>query len=215
MKLYVYDHCPYCVKARMIFGLKNIPFEMVTLLNDDEETPVRMIGQKMAPILEKDDGSFMPESMDIVHYVDKEFGTLAITGSANPAVANWLKEVSAYLNHLLIPRYAKAEFSEFSTPSSRAYFAKKKEAAIGSFEQHLNNTPALKAQLEEDLLKLDALIQSPEACNGELSVDDIHLFPALRGMSIVKDVHYPTRVDAYRKTMSKRSGVNLLDSIAQ
>ncbi|HCS3144438.1 TPA: glutaredoxin, partial [Shigella flexneri] len=25
MKLYIYDHCPYCLKARMIFGLKNIP----------------------------------------------------------------------------------------------------------------------------------------------------------------------------------------------
>ena len=22
MKLYSYDHCPYCVKARMIFGLR-------------------------------------------------------------------------------------------------------------------------------------------------------------------------------------------------
>ena len=25
MKLYVYDHCPFCVRARMIFGLKNLP----------------------------------------------------------------------------------------------------------------------------------------------------------------------------------------------
>ena len=24
MKLYVYDHCPFCVRARMIFGLKNL-----------------------------------------------------------------------------------------------------------------------------------------------------------------------------------------------
>ncbi|POU69340.1 glutaredoxin, partial [Pantoea sp. PSNIH4] len=27
MKLYIYDHCPFCVKARMIFGLKNLPVE--------------------------------------------------------------------------------------------------------------------------------------------------------------------------------------------
>ncbi|MDU1427151.1 MAG: glutaredoxin, partial [Klebsiella michiganensis] len=27
MKLYIYDHCPFCLKARMIFGLKNIPVE--------------------------------------------------------------------------------------------------------------------------------------------------------------------------------------------
>lgn len=54
MKLYIYDHCPFCVKARMIFGLKNIPVELNVLQNDDEATPTRMIGQKMVPILQKD-----------------------------------------------------------------------------------------------------------------------------------------------------------------
>lgn len=46
MKLYIYDHCPFCVKARMIFGLKNVPVELVVMLNDDEETPVRLVGKK-------------------------------------------------------------------------------------------------------------------------------------------------------------------------
>ena len=36
MKLYVYDHCPFCVRACMIFGLKNLPVELVVLANDDE-----------------------------------------------------------------------------------------------------------------------------------------------------------------------------------
>ncbi len=63
-------HCPYCLKARMIFGLKNIPVELHVLLNDDAETPTRMVGQKQVPILQKDDSRYMPESMDIVHYVD-------------------------------------------------------------------------------------------------------------------------------------------------
>ncbi|STF72102.1 glutaredoxin [Escherichia coli] len=53
MKLYIYDHCPYCLKARMIFGLKNIPVELHVLLNDDAETPTRMVGQKQVPILPK------------------------------------------------------------------------------------------------------------------------------------------------------------------
>ncbi len=46
MELYVYDHCPYCVRAMMIFGLKNIPFKKHVLLNDDEETPIRLVGKK-------------------------------------------------------------------------------------------------------------------------------------------------------------------------
>ena len=53
MKLYVYDHCPFCVRARMIFGLKNLPVELVVLANDDEATPIGLVGKKVVPILPK------------------------------------------------------------------------------------------------------------------------------------------------------------------
>ena len=49
MKLYVYDHCPFCVRARMIFGLKNLPVELVVLANDDEATPIGLVGKKVVP----------------------------------------------------------------------------------------------------------------------------------------------------------------------
>ena len=50
LTLYHYDHCPYCVKARMIFGIKNTPFQLKALLYDDEATPHSFIGAKMLPI---------------------------------------------------------------------------------------------------------------------------------------------------------------------
>lgn len=49
MKLYIYDHCPFCVRSRMIFGLKDVACEIITLPNDDEETPTHLIGKKMLP----------------------------------------------------------------------------------------------------------------------------------------------------------------------
>ncbi|VEA74095.1 Glutaredoxin-2 [Serratia rubidaea] len=88
MKLFIYDHCPFCVKARMIFGLQGKPVRLVTLLNDDEITPTTMIGKKMAPILQKDDGSYLPESMDIVHYIDRLDGKPLLTGPATRSLAN-------------------------------------------------------------------------------------------------------------------------------
>lgn len=102
MKLYIYDHCPYCLKARMIFGLKNIPVELHVLLNDDAETPTRMVGQKQVPILQKDDSRYMPESMDIVHYVDKLDGKPLLTGKRSPAIEEWLRKVNGYANKLLL-----------------------------------------------------------------------------------------------------------------
>ncbi|UYU33282.1 glutaredoxin 2 [Siccibacter colletis] len=214
MKLYIYEHCPFCVKARMIFGLKNIPVELVVLLNDDEATPTRMIGQKMAPILQKDDSRYLPESMDIVHYVDNLDHQPLLTGKRNPAIEEWLRKVNGYVNRLLLPRIAQAPFDEFSTPEARAYFVNKKEAAIGSFEDHLAHSAGLIKNISDDLRSLDKLIQQPNAVNGELSEDDIHLFPILRNLTLVAGVDFPTRVADYRDNMAKQTQVNLLSSVA-
>lgn len=214
MKLYIYDHCPFCVKARMIFGLKNIPVELNVLLNDDEDTPTRMIGKKMAPILQKDDSRYLPESMDIVHYVDKLDGKPLLTGPINAAVGEWLRHVQTYTQQLLLPRIAKAPFDEFATPTARAYFVNKKEALIGSFAEHLAHSPGLIKKISDDLRKLDKLIVQPNAVNGELSEDDIHLFPLLRSLSLVAGIDYPSRVRDYRDNMAKQTQVTLLSSMA-
>lgn len=214
MKLYIYDHCPFCVKARMIFGLKNIPVELNVLLNDDEATPTRMIGQKMAPILQKDDSRYLPESMDIVHYVDKLDGKPLLTGKQNPALDAWLRKVNNYVNRLLIPRFAKSAFDEFATPEARAYFIAKKEAAIGDFAEHMSHSSGLIKNISDDLRALDKLIVQPNAVNGELSDDDIHLFPLLRNLTIVAGINWPTRVADYRDNMAKQTQVNVLSSMA-
>ncbi|AKG71726.1 MULTISPECIES: glutaredoxin 2 [Serratia] len=215
MKLFIYDHCPFCVKARMIFGLKDLPVRLVTLLSDDEITPTSMIGKKMAPILQKDDGSYLPESMDIVHYVDNLDGKPLLTGKTNPAIAAWLQHTATYVNKLLLPRFANADFEEFATDNARRYFSDKKQAASGDFAVLLADSADLIAQLEEDLATLSPLIQSSEAVNGTLSEDDIHLFPLLRSLSIVAGVALPDNVEAYRNHMAQRVDIPLLFDMEQ
>ena len=193
MKLFIYDHCPFCVKARMIFGLKDLPVRLVTLLSDDEITPISMIGKKMAPILQKDDGSYLPESMDIVHYVDNLDGKPLLTGKTNPAITAWLQY----------------------TANARRYFSDKKQAASGDFAVLLADSADLIAQLEQDLATLSPLIQSSEAVNGTLSEDDIHLFPLLRSLSIVAGVALPDNVEAYRNRMAQRVDIPLLFDMEQ
>lgn len=215
MKLFIYDHCPFCVKARMIFGLKNLPVRLVTLLSDDEATPISMIGKKMAPILQKDDGSYLPESMDIVRYVDNLDGRPLLTGKTNPAIADWLQRVGGYSAKLLLPRFANADFEEFATDSARQYFAHKKQASIGDFSEHLANSADLIAELETDLQALSSLIVAPDAVNGTLSEDDIQLFPLLRSLSIVAGVTLPENVETYRNRMAQLSDIPLLLDMEQ
>ncbi|MBS4295823.1 glutaredoxin 2 [Escherichia coli] len=210
MKLYIYDHCPYCLKARMIFGLKNIPVELHVLLNDDAETPTRMVGQKQVPILQKDDSRYMPESMDIVHYVDKLDGKPLLTGKRSPAIEEWLRKVNGYANKLLLPRFAKSAFDEFSTPAARKYFVDKKEASAGNFADLLAHSDGLIKNISDDLRALDKLIVKPNAVNGELSEDDIQLFPLLRNLTLVAGINWPSRVADYRDNMAKQTQINLL-----
>lgn len=214
MKLYIYDHCPFCVKARMIFGLKNLPVELVVMLNDDENTPKKLIGQKMAPILQKADGSAMPESLDIVRLVDKQDGEPLLNGKTNPAISDWLRRVNGYINKLLLPRIADAAFAEFATPAARRYFREKKQANMGDFSELRKHAPGLIKNVSDDLRQLDKLIVKPNAVNGELSLDDIHLFPLLRSLTLVAGIEWPGRVADYRDNMAKQTQVNLLSSIA-
>lgn len=214
MKLYIYDHCPFCVKVRMIFGLKDLPVELVVMLNDDEATPKKLIGQKMAPILMKDDGSCMPESLEIVNYVDKSDRKPLLTGRTNPAISDWLRHINGYLNKLLLPRIAQASFAEFATPEARRYFKDKKEANAGSFDELKLHAEGYIKNVNDDLRKLDKLIVKPNAVNGELSLDDIHLFPVLRSLTLISGIDYPSRVADYRDNMAKQTQINLLSSIA-
>ncbi|OOF43517.1 glutaredoxin, GrxB family [Rodentibacter trehalosifermentans] len=209
MKLYAYDHCPFCVRARMIFGLKNLPFELVMLANDDEATPIGLVGKKVVPILIKEDGTAMPESLDIVHYVDEHFGEKILSEQLRSEVEEWVKTVGRYYNHLLIPRFVKMDLAEFNTQSAVDYFIKKKTEAIGDFQQNLDETANYLVRLHQDLENLVPLIKSASALNGKLSLEDIMVFPMLRNLTCVRDIQFPPEVAAYLKTMSKQSGVDL------
>ena len=61
-ELYVYDHCPFCVRVRMAMGLKGIQHKLVFMGNDDVETPTALVGKKIAPIWVDGDGP-MAESL--------------------------------------------------------------------------------------------------------------------------------------------------------
>ena len=118
MKLYIYDHCPFCVRARMAAGLFGADVEEVVLANDDEATPIGMIGAKQVPILQKEDGSFMGESLDVVRYLDRE-GRLK--DETRPEIQAWLDKVGEYNLKLVQPRVIKLELPEFETPEAVKY----------------------------------------------------------------------------------------------
>jgi len=215
MILYIYDHCPYCVKARMIFGLKNQAFQIKTLLNDDEQTPIKMIGVKMVPILEYETGKFMPESMDIVDFIDKKNSPALVESSEDSELMAWISQNNPLTYKLAMPRWIQAPLEEFKTDSARDYFEKKKTAYIGSFEENRKDSPLFISQIEKELNKLEGMIDSKLTYFKEnLSLNDFHLFPFLRSLSVVKGLNFPPKVKNYMEKLSKLSQTPLHFDIA-
>uniref|UniRef100_A0A7S0C2L2 GST N-terminal domain-containing protein n=1 Tax=Proboscia inermis TaxID=420281 RepID=A0A7S0C2L2_9STRA len=128
--LYVYDHCPFCVRVRLALGVKNIKHICHFLANDDIPTPTKLIGKKIAPIFAiPEDDFIMGESLDIIEKVDSDerFGS---TGQILPASGRkdfkeWQKSVQTLLRKLQRPRYvATGLLPEFQQIDGRHAFIK-------------------------------------------------------------------------------------------
>lgn len=209
MKLYIYDHCPFCVRARMIFGLRRIDVEQIVLQNDDEATPIGMIGVKQVPILQKTDGSYMGESLEIVRYIDEISNKGRLKEAIRPEIQAWLERIGSYSSKLTQPRDVLIGLPEFSTQSAIDYFVRKKEQNIGNFQDNLQRTDEYLQRLHKDLDELSDLIKTNDSLNQEISMEDIHVFPVLRNLTIVKGVAFPRNVESYIQNMSRVSNVPL------
>jgi len=205
MKLYIYEHCPFCSRARMAFGLKEVPVELSVVMANDAETPVRKIGRKALPILERDDGSFMGESLDIVHYVD-HLGEPVFDGPGDPALDNWGKDAWPLAAKLFIPRFTKGDFAELATAEAREAYRLREAEDLGDLEALMTGTDGFMAALRPKLEALAPLLDGRET----VGISDILLWPILRSLSIVRDLPFPGPVRSYAERLEQRSGVPLL-----
>ncbi|PJG86588.1 glutaredoxin 2 [Conservatibacter flavescens] len=214
MKLYVYDHCPYCIRARMIFGLKKLPVDLVFVHNDDADTPIRLIGKKAVPILETEDGKIMPESLDIVRYIDALVTPKLLIDDIRPEVTQWIEKIRSYSNNLLYPRFVKLDLPEYETESARNYFIEKKSEVAGNFDELYEKSAEYLAMLHQDLAELEGLLVSDEAFSGTLSYEDIVLFPILRNFTCIEGIEFPAKIARYIGNMAVLSRISLYYSKA-
>ena len=207
MKLYTYEHCPFCVRVKMILNLTNTKFEEVILLNDDEKTPISLCGSKQVPILEYD-GKIMIESLDIIDFINKKHNFLS--PSLNKNIENWLSQASSYLVKLTFPRLFKLDLPEFKTQSAMDYFRSKKEASMKmTFEEAMQKSDELKKQAEAHLEELANFIPNGLA----ISKDDIILLPILKLLSCVDSLKWNSKVLDYANRISNLSKIPLYKKV--
>jgi len=220
-KLYVYDHCPFCVRARMIFGLKGVAYDLRFLQNDDVVTPTKLIGKKVLPILEDDAvptaSKGMGESLDIVKFIEDQSGrTLLQPASGREDLKAWNKKLNDVRSKLTRPRTGVSPLPEFGTRKAAETWIKNHQIKDGTtYEEALAKTGEYCQVANDALLELESLIASPEYISpGGVSYDDIIYFPPLRSLTLIKGIKFPPKVEAYVNTMSEKSDVPLLWQMA-
>jgi glutaredoxin 2 len=179
----------------MVANYKHVAHEKVFLSNDDEETCFGLVGSKVVPILQLDDGTAIKESLDIVRELDErgDTGKVITQESAWSDYDGVLGPVKESIRILTYPRCLLLGLPEFETQSAKDYFQNKKEKTIGmTFSDAMHHTDEHVSIVNSALASLPAPPLKPV-----LSMDDVMLFPVLRNLSMVKVLAMPKELKRY------------------
>ena len=213
MKLYVYNHCPHCVKPRLVADLSGLDYELVYLANDDEKSHIDRIGSKQVPFLEKDDGTFLKESIDICDYIATLQNFDIAKSQINDDVKAILAELPDDYRRIIYPRMPHHPKNEcdFPTQNAKDYFLNKKSKYIGDMGLLLSHPPMDAIYgINKALKELDKYITLPFFNGDKFSWDDIEIFPTLFILTMARDLlDIPTNIEKYIRNIESKTNIEL------
>lgn len=199
----------------MLVGLKNLPVEFEYIQNNDVQARIDKVGVNAVPILQKQDGSYMKESLDIVAYLDQLDGQPVLEPARlQNEIAAWHQLSASSLYPLLFPRTIMVDFPEFDSGEARAWFEQNKSAMLGmKFAEAYADSATFITDLNAQLSHIDWLTL-PSQRNDQLSYDDINIYPTLRNLTLIKGLVLPELVRTYIDEVSALTGIRTLDKVA-
>ncbi|KAH0471283.1 MAG: hypothetical protein KVP17_003515 [Porospora cf. gigantea B] len=226
LQLYMYDHCPFCVRPRVMLGLKRVKYDSMFLANDDVDTPTSLIGKKMVPIMVIEGGDdklqqgVMVESLDIVRRIDEDetLGPRLLLPGGNSALQQFVQDVYPWIRRLLYCRFYKTSvLPEFSTKEARETFRVRHplREEPEDYEENFRRTPEWLTGINPLMARLEGIVACADHITGDgVSYDDITVFPLLRNLTIVKGIEWGAKTRNYIETMAQRCDVPLYDQLA-
>ena len=208
----MFEHCSLCFRVRMTAALKRKDLQEIVVLDDDTDTMVALVGKRVVPILVKDDGEPMLESMDMARYIDGLGGPIS-NGPERPEIAAWEDRVTPKAARLTQPRYPLLGLPEFGSAAALDHYHVRKRKALGDLVELRANTRRYINELLPDLEDIDRMVESPRAVNGALSLDDVRVLPLLRSLAVVKGLRFPQRLRDYFESMMTLTGYRPLPAI--
>lgn len=212
MDLFIYEHCPYCIRVCLAAGYKNIALNVQVLAYDDQY-PISLAGKKVLPVLQKKDGQYMGESLDICHYLDQFDSNTSIAANSQPIITDLAEQIRALSRPLVYPRqtFHPMNAEVFLPQSAADYYRQKMETSLAvSFEQAFLSSEEYVDKLQQPLHYLNQQLIRQYSSSEQFSYDDIILFPVLRGLTVAQDVlKLPANIEDYLNRLSARCNVTL------
>ncbi|NCP67040.1 hypothetical protein GW756_01900 [bacterium] len=216
MKFYHYPHCPFCQRVRLVLKAKNIVYQDVPLSYADVKTPTELIGAKMLPIIDFEDGKVMGESLDLIKELEKRFPEPSLTHNWIEPDLDWASNIvvrAPKFFDVVLPFYLD-EFEgapEFDEAGAK-YFQEGKEAKRGkTFDELKADAPAMYNQ--NLVIILAEIIERVEGgwIGQHFSMADCVLASDLSGLRSVKGIELPPQIIRYIEKVESQCGEDLID----
>jgi len=216
MKFYHYPHCPFCQRVRLVLKAKNVVYQDIPLSYADEETPKKLIGSKMLPIIEFDDGKIMGESLDLIKELEKRFPEPSLSHQWIEPDLDWASNIvtrAPKFWDVVLPFYLD-EFEgapEFDAAGAK-YFKEGKEAKRGkTFAEMKKDAPTL--YRDNLIIILAEIVDRVEGgwIGQQFSMADCVLASDLSGLRSVKGIPIPPQIIAYIEKVEMKCGEDLID----
>lgn len=185
----------------MALGYFNVNYSSVVVPYDDEETPVKLTGKKMLPIMEFSPDKIMNESLDIIQVLDSQ-NSLHFEHYQNSKeeIDSLLNEIGSNVHSLCMPYWIwTPEFNE----KSRHYFQSKKEEKRGPFKNLIKNKQQYISGLNATLLSLESKL-GPFYHSQQLTIVDIMIASHLWGMYIFPEFQFSEKIHRYLMNVKEK-----------
>lgn len=222
MKLYHYEHCPFCQRVRLFMGFKNIPYEKIIVSYADKQTPKDLCNSSTLPIFDFGDGMVINESIDIMREIEMRHpNPIGFIGPVE-AKLQWASMAVVSLPRyfdILLPAFAdfySAEWEKF--PEGKEHFIASKEKKRGKiFAEIKKETPEIFTNnilpaLEEivDIVEDEYFLMGPT-----FSVADCVLAADLSALRTVENITLPQEIISYIERVEKKCRVSLLENLGE
>jgi glutaredoxin 2 len=206
MKLYIYEHCPFCARVRYVAGILKIAIDIEVVDYDDDKTTVAISGKKQVPLMVKGDGGVISESLDIVEHLLGLADSIE-TSAPSEDVLEWQRQSFGVLQKIGYPRWYQMNLKEFESDSSKNAWRSKKETEELNFDKLLSGSELIAKEAEALIDKARVVLDSHKVMK---IVDGAVVFSILRGFFSMKEINWDPTVKELMESVSKKSNVKLI-----